>query len=70
MAAAARTRDVEPRRAGEHRGPDRRRPQHTAKGKLFIPALDDGFDLSARSPAGGAPQGCGLDVETPRSHRR
>jgi hypothetical protein len=45
---------VEPWRAGEQSGPDRRRPQHvTAKGELFVPALNDGFGLGARSLVGG-----------------
>jgi hypothetical protein len=65
--AAARTEHVEPRRAGEQRRPDRRRPQHVAaKGKLFIPALDDDFSLGARGLVSGVAHGAGFDVQPPR----
>jgi hypothetical protein len=54
---AARTKDVEPGRPGEERGPDCRRPQHVAAGgQSPIPAVDNKLGLGARSRAG-------LDVE-------
>jgi hypothetical protein len=41
---AAGTEHVKPRRPGDQRGPDRRRPQHVpARDKLLIPTLDDGL---------------------------
>jgi hypothetical protein len=40
--AAARAEHIEPRRPGDQRGPDGRRPQDVAAGgKLLVPALDD-----------------------------
>ena len=64
--AAAGTKDVEPRGAGEERRADRGRPQHVAaEGELVVPALDDGFGLGARSLVGGVADGAAL-MSSPR----
>ena len=54
---------VEPWCAGEQRCPDSACP---AKGKLIVPALDDGFGLGACSLIGGIALEASLHVETPR----
>jgi hypothetical protein len=62
--AAARTEDVEPRRPGDQRGPDGRRPQHVAAGgQASVPAIDDQLRFEARGAVRLQLGGTGLDVE-------
>jgi hypothetical protein len=68
--AAAWAEHVKPWHAGDQRGPDRRRLQHVpAKGKLIVPALDDGLCLGACRPVGGVALEARLHVESPCPHR-
>jgi hypothetical protein len=42
---------IQPRRSGDQRGPDRRRPQHVAPGRQApIPAVDDELRIAGRGP--------------------